>query len=100
MNSQESPADVQESDEVLRILIADDNDSDRLILQTIVRKEGHTVYTACDGQEAIDIFKEESPDLILLDALMPNVDGFEAARTIRDLAGENLVPIIFLLPCT
>jgi CheY-like chemotaxis protein len=86
----------QSADEVLRILIADDNDSDRLILQTIVRKEGHTVYTARDGQEAIDIFKEQSPDLILLDALMPNVDGFQAARTIRDLAGENLVPIIFL----
>ena len=97
MNSPDTAAIAdQPVDEVLRILIADDNDSDRLILQTIVRKEGHTVYTARDGQEAIDIFKEKSPDLILLDALMPNVDGFEAARTIRDLAGENLVPIIFL----
>ncbi|MCG8311683.1 MAG: fused response regulator/phosphatase [Pseudomonadales bacterium] len=96
MTSQESPVEEQSNDEELRILIADDNDSDRLILQTIVRKEGHTVYTACDGQEAIDIFKEQSPDLVLLDALMPNVDGFEAARAIRDLAGENLVPIIFL----
>ena len=83
--------------EHLRILIADDNDSDRLILQTIVRKEGHTVYTAKDGQEAIDIFREQSPDIVLLDALMPNVDGFEAARTIKQLAGDNLVPIIFLL---
>ena len=82
--------------EHLRILIADDNDSDRLILQTIVRKEGHTVYTAKDGQEAIDIFREQSPDIVLLDALMPNVDGFEAARTIKQLAGDNLVPIIFL----
>jgi CheY-like chemotaxis protein len=87
---------VETIDETLRILIADDNDSDRLILKTIVRKEGHTVYTACDGQEAIDAFKEKSPDLILLDALMPNVDGFEAARVITALAGDNLVPIIFL----
>ncbi|NIQ11661.1 MAG: response regulator, partial [Gammaproteobacteria bacterium] len=85
-----------EETESLRILIADDNDSDRLILQTIVRKEGHTVYTARDGQEAIDIFREQSPDIVLLDALMPNVDGFEAARTIKQLAGDNLVPIIFL----
>lgn len=82
--------------EHLRILIADDNDSDRLILQTIVRKEGHTVYTACDGREAIDIFEKERPDIVLLDALMPNVDGFEAARNIKRLSGENLVPIIFL----
>ncbi len=86
----------QQSVEHLRILIADDNDSDRLILQTIVRKEGHTVYTACDGREAIDIFERERPDIVLLDALMPNVDGFEAARNIKRLAGENLVPIIFL----
>ncbi|CBL46759.1 Response regulator receiver [gamma proteobacterium HdN1] len=82
--------------EHLRILIADDNDSDRLILQTIVRKEGHTVYAARDGQEAIDIFEKERPDIVLLDALMPNVDGFEAARNIKRLSGENLVPIIFL----
>ena len=94
----QAPAVETEVDETerLRILIADDNDSDRLILQTIVRKEGHTVYTAKDGQEAIDIFKEQSPDIVLLDALMPNVDGFEAARTIKQLAGDNLVPIIFL----
>lgn len=89
-------APLEEPQEHLRILIADDNDSDRLILQTIVRKEGHTVYTARDGQEAIDIFRQESPDIVLLDALMPNVDGFEAARTIKQLAGDNLVPIIFL----
>lgn len=89
-------ASLEEPQERLRILIADDNDSDRLILQTIVRKEGHTVYTARDGQEAIDIFRQESPDIVLLDALMPNVDGFEAARTIKQLAGDNLVPIIFL----
>jgi len=87
---------LEPADKILRILIADDNDSDRLILQTIVRKEGHTVYTACDGQEAIDAFKEKSPDLILLDALMPNIDGFQAAKTIRELAGEDFVPIIFL----
>ncbi len=85
-----------DGEEVLRVLIADDNDSDRLILQTIVRKEGHTVFTARDGQEAIALFREHSPDIVLLDALMPNVDGFEAARTIKQLAGDNLVPILFL----
>lgn len=97
MSTGTPPATVADgSQEHLRILIADDNDSDRLILQTIVRKEGHTVYAACDGQEAIDIFRRESPDIVLLDALMPNVDGFQAARAIKQLAGDNLVPIIFL----
>lgn len=96
INGTSPVAPLEEPQEHLRILIADDNDSDRLILQTIVRKEGHTVYTARDGQEAIDIFRQESPDIVLLDALMPNVDGFEAARTIKQLTGDNLVPIIFL----
>ena len=87
---------VVEQPEKLRILIADDNDSDRLILQTIVRKQGHIVYPAADGGEAIEIFEKERPDIVLMDALMPNVDGFEAARAIKRLAGEDLVPIIFL----
>ena len=96
IDSTQTPTQLDEPVEQLRVLIADDNDSDRLILQTIVRKEGHIVYAARDGQEAIDIFRQESPDIVLLDALMPNVVGFEAARTIKQLAGDNLVPIIFL----
>jgi len=86
----------ENTQEKLRILIADDNDSDRLILQTIVKKQGHTVLTAIDGRQAIEIYDRERPDIVLLDALMPNVDGFGAARAIKRLAGEDLVPIIFL----
>ncbi|MBU3071177.1 fused response regulator/phosphatase [Aestuariicella sp. G3-2] len=78
------------------ILIADDTDSDRLILETIVKKEGHQVISVCDGQEAVDAYREHRPDLVLLDAMMPRLDGFEAARQIKALAGQELVPIIFL----
>ncbi|GAA3914435.1 fused response regulator/phosphatase [Litoribacillus peritrichatus] len=80
----------------LKILIADDNETDRMILHAIVKKQGHAVVTASDGVEAVERFIEEQPELILLDALMPNMDGFEAARRIKELAGEDLVPIIFL----
>ncbi|MET0357618.1 MAG: fused response regulator/phosphatase, partial [Cellvibrio sp.] len=80
----------------LKILVADDTDSDRLILETIVRKEGHQVFSAKNGLEAVAIFKEQHPDIVLLDALMPELDGFDAARQIKDLAGDELVPIIFL----
>ncbi len=86
--------------ESLKILIADDNDSDRMLLQAIVRKQGHQVVTAADGQEAVDLFRQEAPQIILLDALMPRKDGFEAAREIKALAGEELVPIIFLTSLT
>jgi two-component system, HptB-dependent secretion and biofilm response regulator len=80
----------------LKILVADDTDSDRLILETIVRKEGHQVYSARNGIEAVAIFEKERPDIVLLDALMPELDGFGAARQIKALAGDELVPIIFL----
>jgi two-component system, HptB-dependent secretion and biofilm response regulator len=80
----------------LKILVADDTDSDRMILTSIVRKEGHDVVSAKNGLEAVEIFKQERPDIVLLDALMPELDGFDAARQIKELAGDELVPIIFL----
>ncbi|HWV16696.1 MAG TPA: fused response regulator/phosphatase [Cellvibrio sp.] len=80
----------------LKILVADDTDSDRMILETILRKEGHQVCSARNGLEAVALFKEQNPDIVLLDALMPELDGFDAARQIKLLAGEHLVPIIFL----
>lgn len=80
----------------LKILVADDTDSDRFILETIVRKEGHQVFSAKNGLEAVAIFQQEQPDIVLMDALMPELDGFDAARQIKQLAGDELVPIIFL----
>ena len=80
----------------LKILIADDNLSDLMILETIIKRQGHWVVTASDGEEAVDKFIHERPDIILLDALMPRKDGFDAAREIKSLAGEDLIPIIFL----
>ncbi|RZA11308.1 MAG: response regulator, partial [Proteobacteria bacterium] len=82
--------------EPLTILIADDNVTDRLLLSSIVRRQGHSVVTAGDGQEAVDVFRQVRPQLVLLDAMMPVMDGFQAAREIKRLAGESLVPIIFL----
>lgn len=80
----------------LKILVADDTDTDRLILESIVRKEGHNVVSARNGVEAVAVYSAERPDIVLLDALMPELDGFGAARKIKELAGDELVPIIFL----
>jgi len=82
--------------EPLVVLIADDNASDRLLLSTIVRRQGHTVLSVSNGAEAVALFEAERPQLVLMDALMPVMDGFEAARRIKRMAGEALVPIIFL----
>ncbi|KRP46820.1 Histidine kinase-like ATPase domain-containing protein [Pseudomonas libanensis] len=82
--------------EALTILIAEDSAADRLLLSTIIRRQGHQVLTASNGVEAVEIFAHERPQLVLMDALMPVMDGFEAARQIKQLAGEALVPVIFL----
>ena len=84
----------------LRILIADDSASDRLLLATIVARQGHWVLSAANGLEAVALFSSERPHLILMDAMMPLMDGFEAARRIKAMAGEALVPIIFLTSLT
>lgn len=86
--------------QALTVLIAEDGATDRLLLATIVRKQGHRVITAEDGERAVALFAEQRPQLVLLDAMMPVMDGFEAARRIKLLAGETLVPVIFLTSLT
>ncbi|MBD9610011.1 fused response regulator/phosphatase [Pseudomonas sp. PDM02] len=82
--------------EPLTILIAEDSAADRMLLSSIVRRQGHEVLTATNGAEAVEAFRLQRPQLVLMDAMMPVMDGFEAARQIKTLAGETLVPIIFL----
>ncbi|WP_433741474.1 ATP-binding SpoIIE family protein phosphatase [Pseudomonas putida] len=67
-----------------------------MLLSSIVRRQGHQVLTAANGAEAVEAFRLERPHLVLMDAMMPVMDGFEAASQIKALAGETLVPIIFL----
>lgn len=80
----------------LRVLIADDSAADRLILKAMLEREGHQVIAAADGLQAVMYFQQYSPDIVLLDALMPNMDGKDAAQRIKAASGERLVPIIFL----
>jgi CheY-like chemotaxis protein len=91
---------VQSLFEPLTILIAEDSAADRMLLSTIVRRQGHEVLTAANGAEAVEAFRQQRPQLVLMDAMMPVMDGFEAARQIKALAGETLVPIIFLTSLT
>jgi CheY-like chemotaxis protein len=91
---------VQPPSDKLCILIADDNASDRYLLSTIVSRQGHKVLCAADGAEAVELFERERPQLVLMDALMPVMDGFEAARRIKKMTGDALVPIIFLTSLT
>ena len=80
----------------MKILIADDNASDRVLLSKIISKQGHEVIQAENGKHAIECYVKEAPDIILMDVMMPELDGKGAAKEIKRIAGEDLVPIIFL----
>ena len=80
----------------LRILAVDDNKTNLHVLQVFLKKQGHQVLLAENGEEAVQKFEAERPDMVLLDIMMPVMDGFEAARRIRVLAQDLWVPIIFL----
>jgi len=76
-----------------KILVVDDEKAIVDILKFNLEREGFDVVTAGDGEQGIDKFRDEQPDLILLDIMMPKVDGLQACKTIRN---ESNVPIIMI----
>ncbi|MFI3301313.1 MAG: response regulator transcription factor [Candidatus Gastranaerophilales bacterium] len=76
-----------------RILLADDEASIRRILETRLKMVGYDVFIAQDGEEAIALFNKHNPDLVVLDVMMPKVDGYGVTREIRRTSD---VPIIIL----
>ena len=84
----------------MKILIVDDELSNRMILSAILKKEGYSVVSAVNGQEAIEVFQREEPDLVLMDIMMPVMDGYEATQKIKALSQEKFTPIIFLTAMT
>ena len=79
-----------------KILVVDDNQDSRLLLAAILRKEGFTLDEAADGTSALQICREEPPDLILLDIVMPVKDGYETCRELKDHPKTEHIPVIFL----
>jgi len=79
----------------MKILLVDDTKTERLIISAYLEKLGHTTICAENGHQAIELFKSESPDLVLMDVIMPEMDGHEAARCLRK-DESDWVPIIFL----
>ena len=79
----------------MKILIIDDSPSELLLLQSRLRRLGHEVFSAANGVRGLEMFVELKPDLVLLDVVMPGIDGHETARRMR-AAESDWVPIIFL----
>ena len=78
------------------VLIVDDTDSDRKLASKVVTKAGHSIITAGSGSDAITTLGRHKPDLILLDVVMPGMDGFKTCRKIRELGGFEQTPIILV----
>lgn len=79
-----------------KLLIVDDVQSNVLLLRALLGKEGYRIVVATHGQEALEVTKREDPDLILLDVMMPGMDGFEVAERLKSEEEYAAVPIIFL----
>ncbi|MCB0317280.1 MAG: response regulator [Bdellovibrionales bacterium] len=76
----------------LKILAVDDNKISLLLIQKVLEKAGHTVFSAPSGRDAIKIFKENSVEIVLMDLQMPVMDGFQASQLIREI--DPNIPII------
>ncbi len=85
-----------EASAALKVLVVDDTATNRQILQVFLKKLGYRVDTAVDGAKAVERFVEGAPDLVLMDVMMPVMDGYEATRRIKKICGDRWVPVVFL----
>jgi twitching motility two-component system response regulator PilH len=79
-----------------RILIVDDSPSQLLGMKRIVEKLGHEIVTAEDGASGVEVAKSTMPDLILMDVVMPNLNGFQATRAISKEPTTANIPVVLV----
>ena len=79
-----------------RVLVVDDISANRKLLQAKLSHEYFEVITASNGQEAIDMAREQRPDIILLDVMMPVMDGFEACQILKTDQATQHIPVVMV----
>ena len=79
-----------------RILVVDDDENILSLERTILEQKGFHVTTAAGGEEALKLLREQAFDLVLLDVMMPDKDGFEVCRQIKQDSRTKTIPVIFL----
>jgi len=79
-----------------KILIVDDDESIRDVLEHLLRREGFELATAKDGEEALAVFEQFHPDMVLLDVVMPKRNGFEVCRLLKHRPESRLVPVVLI----
>lgn len=79
-----------------KVLIVDDEPNILMSLEFLLKKNGYHVFIARDGKEALDIVNEELPDIVLLDVMMPKVDGYEVCQVIKKNQQTRHIKVVFL----
>ena len=78
------------------VLVVDDDPTTLITTQKVLEKSGYQVLTASNGREAVSIYMEEKPNLIIMDVMMPVMDGYAATTAIRSYTPSQAVPILML----
>lgn len=79
-----------------QIMIIDDSPTDSYLLKTMLEKNGFNTLTAADAQEGIEVVKRERPDLVLMDVVMPGLNGFQATRELTRNPETAQIPVIIV----
>jgi DNA-binding response OmpR family regulator len=84
----------------IRVLVVDDNDDCLKLVGSMLRGQGFEVLSANNGGAALDLLVENTPDIVLLDVMMPGMNGFEVLEAIRQSAKHYALPVIMLTAST
>lgn len=79
-----------------RALIVDDEMTNRLILRSLLKKQGYETAEAEDGRQAVELFDKFRPGIVFMDIMMPEMNGYDATRLIKQKSGTEFIPVIFL----
>ena len=79
-----------------RILIADDNQQNRELLEAYLADEGHEILMSVDGRETLDVIREKQPDLVLLDIMMPKLSGYEVCQQLKQDESARNIPVLMV----
>lgn len=80
----------------MKVLVADDEKDIRRLVVFTLERAGFEIVEACDGQEALQLASTIQPDLILLDVMMPYINGYEVCRQLRTIPEMKNIPVLFL----
>ena len=79
---------------VARVLLVEDNAANLELMQYLLKASGYSILTATDGRQGVEVAERESPDVILMDLQLPIMNGYEAARLVKEVPALRDVPII------